>query len=856
MNSLAKHKSVEEVDSGVQINAKIPSPRIPGRIDPTGYKKASSPSVSPLATRRIMASDIKQQVQSSPSPSASQKHRAPPPPPSKKPPSKQPPAQPSQPAKVTISPSKEDGGQLLIVRASPSERRRVVSLPGSLVFKLPPPPPKGPGFHSLKRTKMRDGLEPAVEEVKILEDEKEKETREKKGKESSDEKKDSEEEDSDVEEDKNDIDLDKSTATSDSDSVLGYHVDSATMLHKEDQSPTSTPPSERDESFDVQVDGDALFDEPPSVWHRPAIVPESLSSADSDSHSEEEPSEDEEEDENDGEDGPGIVLLSVQKAETETTEFEPELDTASAVHPVVPTMLAVPPPPPSSRPQEPMDPVFQVALNQLSSLSVEEAIAREDEAQREKNSAELNELDTMLTSLRSLIADTCEIGGKSDENSKTDVGSSTNTIKTVTPPPPPPPEPTSHQAEEPKPSTEESAAELERSSSPSPPPSPPSPPPSPPPPPPLSPPPLDDELEPDEPVTQTHKPKPPPPTTKPKPVKKPSSDESSELLAKLQRRREKSDVAPAPSKIDETASLPQQQPATESSVPGQTPPSDNVQMQLQFLQQQVLQQQVMQLQQQFQTFQQAMSSGMPQQQQQQQMLNLMQQMQGAMAQQPSAGYPQPATMMFGQQPLMTAPSGQPVAMVQPVMVPPTAGQTPYIMAPPQSTQHLPIMSTGPVPVPSSSTQSQPFTATLGTAPVQPLQQQQQPTAPVTSTAAPPLATVPATGEQQVSAEVAATPVQKERKTSEAEARYTAMGSAVKKYDDLMQQVQAVDFNELLKVGQPLYYQDTHCNNLYTQPPEDTDEEEEETHSSYTGMTAALLGAMQQRRKQLTCEHNQ
>ena len=497
------------------------SPRLPGRMEPTSYKKG--PSVSPLATRRIMASDIKQypmQVQSSPSPSAFKKtsvnrapgKAAPPPPTSRKPPSKeQLPHPPSQPAKVTISPSKEDGGQLLIVRASPSERRRVVSLPGSLVFKLPPPPPKGPGFHSLKRTKKRDDPEPAVED-KLLEEDKdvaEKETRElleEKEKESIDEK-ESEEEESDVEEEKNDTendtDLDKSTATSDSDSFMGYHVDSATKLHKEDQSPTSTPPPEQDELFDVQVDGDALLDQPPSVWHHPAVVSETLSSADSDSYREESSEDEEEEDDNDGEEQPEIVLLSVQKA-SETSEPELGTDAEAVVDPAVPTMLEIPPPPPpppppSVKPQVPVDPVFQVALDQLSNLSVAEAIAREEEAQREKNSAELNELDTMLTSLRSLIADTCEIGGKSDGDNKSAIKSSTNTVTSIKTPPPPP-DVTLRQVEEPstslgKPSTEESTAELDRSSSPSPPPSPPSPPPSPPPPPPLSPPPLDDELE-------------------------------------------------------------------------------------------------------------------------------------------------------------------------------------------------------------------------------------------------------------------------------------------------------------------------------------------------------------------------
>ena len=867
-----KQKPTESTASKTQaaVNKEKPySPNVIMSRDTSLHHKRSSPKVSPLVTRRMMASDVTQlpahHVQASPSSSPSkitQMSRAPgkpaPKPPSCRKRTDKEIEQHNQPAKVSISPSK-DGGQVMIVRSSPSERRKVVSLPASLVFKLPPPPPKGADFYSLKKTK-KEEAEPRSEDVTatkhlivnetgkykeeiellsttIADKEKQDEANEEEKEEKEKElyvhnKEEAREESSDEADDKNDTDLDKSTTTSESDSVLGYQVDSATMLHKEDfEENHAVLPSQVNEPMDVQIDGDTLFDQVSPVWQRPSVATGTFSFADSQSGSED---SDDEEDYGNGEDESGIVLLSVQKTDeitaepTEMTKTDMEVDIAELDFDMSPSFAEAPPSKVDTKPTEPTDPVFQIALDQLSNLSVAEAIAKEEQTQREKNTEDLNELDTMITSLRSLIADTCELGGKIDgAQSNLNEGKSDRVQKsksTMSDTALPASCTTSKLANKPSPHENyvsvagdhpcSAAVALRR---PSPPPSPPSPPSSPPPPPPLSPPPLDDELEPEiqKPNSNT------PPQTKPKPSRKPVTGES-ELLAKLKQRREKSDTSYTLTTNDEKPSAPQQVPPGSSSLhsgsgslSGMVQSGDGVQMQLQLLQQQVLQQQVMQLQQQFQNF---MSSGMPQQQQQQQMLNFMQQMQqmqasmvqpplagyqASMVQPPLAGYP-PSGMMHGQ-PLGSLPQQQ-VPMVQPVMgshiQPPFAMATPPLSS--STNQQLPIMSTGIVPIPSASYNHSVSTANLGITQgvaEHPGQPSVQPQPSITQLAPHAMSLAPATGEQQLPPGLAPTPSQSERKTSEAKMRSDIMGSAVKRYDNLMQQVKAVDFSEILKVCQ-------------------------------------------------------
>lgn len=262
---------------------------------------------------------------------------------------------------------------------------------------------------------------------------------------------------------------------------------------------------------------------------------------------------------------------------------------------------------------------------------------------------------------------------------------------------------------------------------------------------------------------------------------------------------------PKPQSSVTTTEPPQQPPAATSTAQANGGGGEQVQMQLQFLQQQVLQQQVMQLQQQFQTFQQMMSSGsLPQQQQQQQMLQFMQQMQATMNMTGQAGMMMGQPVIGGANPSL--PLQQQLPMVQPMMVGqptmlPGATQQPYAMATPQllSTGQAPIMSTGALP-----TGTLPNTNfAIQSLPVQgmPMLPGQQPTPLGTTAPNQPLSTLPATGEQEAPSDALMRSPSKDElqssKTLDA-VRSTVMGSAVKRYDNLMQQVRTTDTSEVLK----------------------------------------------------------
>ena len=371
-------------------------------------------------------------------------------------------------------------------------------------------------------------------------------------------------------------------------------------------------------------------------------------------------------------------------------------------------------------------------------------------------------IDDKIVSLRNLIADTCELGGKDQlksQDSVASVGSDTDfdltTIRQMGPPP---------DMTTPTNTPLSSAASHINSAPPTAPP----------------PPPIDSSLPKKQAPPPALKPKPQPPVVKPKPH--PQTTVEDELAQKLKRRQQLMDE---PQPRPNTGHTPQEPPThqltgiTTSGV-GVTPGvgmtfgvgvasnptggGPDVQLQLQMLQQQMLQQQMMQLQQQFQQLQSMMitnpspAAGLLLQQQMQQLQSMG--VASGMGVAPGM-VPQP----MGIAPTMGVASGMGVAPEMGVTQ--SLGINPYSTAmgalPGQQQSLNPLVGNQPVMTPPATS--------LVPSPPPPEDQLAPPTGPAKGLS---------------------------RRPSEADVRKKALGSATESFNDLMSQVRDIDPEDILK----------------------------------------------------------
>ena len=419
-------------------------------------------------------------------------------------------------------------------------------------------------------------------------------------------------------------------------------------------------------------------------------------------------------------------------------------------------------------------------------------------------------LDNRIKSLKNLVEDTCQIGGKDRSPRREESPGSTGSeseldismIKKMMVPPPDTPSPiATNQISAPHgtPSSQSPP------SLPTPPTVPPPPPTAPPPPPPKAP------LLPTVPIVQSNKPPPPtvkpkpPPLIKPKPKQTTTDDIEAELKAKLVRRQQiieetKSDInnlpngspsvsIPAPPLSPGAKDL-QSQPLIMPSAPGSNPSQQasavasgsggDMQLQLQLLQQQMLQQQMMQLQQQFQQFQSMMAANGPFPGMNPLLQQQMQTLQGGLPVQ----YPGIATPFTTSIPAMV-PQG---SMVPPPALPLVANQpiTTTASLQPMNQQSTPALQQ---PFPLATTMS--AVAPLVTPPPPPCSPP-----PVPPPAPPP----PPIDNKQADIVVTSESPSKSlsRKPSEADVRMQALGTATEKFDNLMDEVRETNPSDVLR----------------------------------------------------------
>ena len=638
-----------------------------------------------------------------------------------------------------------------IIVVSPN-KGKVINPVGAFLFKIPPPPLQNVPKRPVNPPIVAKEGSPRVQPIHHIQ----------------------QEEDEDEEE----------SSTTSGSSVGGYDVGSGLHLDREDISPSSKSSSNESETGEEDNTGEEEWEEVDSLYpealtqikqQESKIIqkakPQHISSS---LPLEPESSSDEEEEEN------GILLLSHLH-----TKSDPDLLEDQEL--------------------EGKNEMIEEAIHNLTHLNKEQTsteIEGEKEKKNEKKDirSELHTLDNMIASLRNLVADTCEIGGKDELGGEIQhqdsFGSETNFDITVIKKMAPPPDTTP---------TIISTTPV-------------------PPPPPVAP----------KPSKVSESSKVPPPTIKPKPIiaRKPTSEVivDDELALKLKQRQqniESKENSPVQTEIQkdqesDMTSKQLQESIEKSSENAKTMPvmtdvshspvSSNtvstslssqtggeMQAQLQMLQQQVLQQQMMQLQQQFQQMQQLMAA-------QQSAFNpvYMQQMQqmqaGLQASFPVQSGTIPTipqqTMMNAQQPLPTAlplitqPSlttslplvGQPLLGASlPVMGQTSSMQFPQLQLLPQTVpvtveQYVSMATNQPIMTPSIY--QPPVDQRLSTVSLPPLYSSHSPDSPNhTSTPVP----------QAMS-----------RRYSEADVRSIALGEVEENFDNLMEQVRDTDPNEMLK----------------------------------------------------------
>ena len=377
----------EEVDGVIKTGYKhhgIPLPSMVKKNDNGGKGLSISPSVGRRQSK---------EKRSAPSP--------PPPPSSSLPPSTLPVTGSSPtvsrkpirkaPAKPPEGNSFKPAPEPVANKPAPDPPTQVKPVPinnAPIIFKIPPPPPRKKPSETNKVT------QPIIED---------------KGKYERRSIEDTQREREESEEDSSDDSDDSSVA-------MGYDVQ-----EKDEQTSSSDSDSdnEREEPLNWQQYQQEKEEEEKEEKEEEKEREEEGESSDSSSDDDDEDDDDEDDNEdNDRE----IVLIAHKKS---VTDDDP------------PTPLAPPTAPPPLDVSS-SDPVINEAVHKLMNIN-EDPVPERQEVGGANVSTDFKELDNMVASLRSLIADTCEISGSETEGPPTHTNEAPPTNNVAPPPAPPPP---------------------------------------------------------------------------------------------------------------------------------------------------------------------------------------------------------------------------------------------------------------------------------------------------------------------------------------------------------------------------------------------------------------------------------